>query len=508
MPKSPARANQLVWFRNDLRTRDHEALSAALDAGPTVALFLWAERQWRRHDVGDNRLAFLRRCLAALHQDLLRLRVPLLVLEAPTFARTPKILAQLCTALTIDTVHASEEYPLNERVRDSRTRHALSAVSTRFQLYAGNAIISPGLVLKDDGDPYTVFTPFKRRWATHLTAALQTPLPAPAAQPAAIARQLHKQLQAVVNDDSLTDLTPCTEACLNLAQPFAEVDGERLADLWPGGAKDAEQRLERFAANAICAYDSARDMAASNGTSALSPYLSIGALSGRSALAAAQEANQQQLLGGNPGVATWVSELIWRDFYRHVIVHFPGVSKHQAFRPDTEFVPWRDAPAELAAWQAGETGYPMVDAGMRQLNATGWMHNRLRMVCAMFLSKHLLIDWRVGERYFMEQLVDGDFAANNGGWQWSASTGTDSVPYFRIFNPTTQAERFDPDGEFICRWVPELKPLQALLGGRRKKLFYQPWEAGTAAGGYPQPIVDHKAARERVLTAFKAIRPE
>jgi deoxyribodipyrimidine photo-lyase len=229
----------------------------------------------------------------------------------------------------------------------------------------------------------------------------------------------------------------------------------------------------------------------------LSPYLAHGVLSPRQCLSAALDANEGRLSGGSPGIETWISELVWRDFYRHVIALFPHVSRGEAFRPEADRVEWRNDPAELEAWRRGMTGYPLVDAAMRQLLTTGWMHNRLRMLTAMFLTKHLLIDWRLGERHFMSHLVDADFAANNGGWQWSASTGTDAAPYFRIFNPITQAERFDPAGEFVRTQVPE-------LAETRGSATLTPWLHGVAR--YPAPIVDHAFARARALEAFKRAR--
>lgn len=484
----------VVWFRNDLRTTDHAALTAALAAGPAVAVFLWAGQQWRSHDVGPPRLAFLRRCLESHAAELDTLNVPLLVLDAPVFADAPELLARLCSHIGATTVHAIEEFPLNERVRDSAVANRLAADGVRFELHEGGAILPPGAVMKDGGNPYTVFTPFKRRWAAQLHEGARTPLPKPAAQPQQ--PRLPRQWP---------ELPLVTSNCLNLKQAFDGIDADLFATHWPGGAPEAQRRLAHFAEGVIEGYATDRDLAAEPGTSALSPYLSIGALSGRTALALAMNANGGRLLNGADGPSIWITELVWRDFYRHVIVHFPHVSKHRAFKPDTENVPWRTDPEALAAWQEGRTGYPMVDAGMRQLNGTGWMHNRLRMICAMFLSKHLLLDWRRGERYFMERLVDGDFAANNGGWQWSASTGTDAVPYFRIFNPTTQAERFDPQGTFIRTWVPELDALAPLLEGRRKKQFFEPWSAAAPPAGYPTPIVDHKQARERALAAFKGL---
>jgi deoxyribodipyrimidine photo-lyase len=223
-------------------------------------------------------------------------------------------------------------------------------------------------------------------------------------------------------------------------------------------------------------------------------------ISPRQCLHAALSSNQGEFETGNAGSITWINELLWREFYKHVLTGFPRVSRHRAFRPDTEAVKWRNAPKDLEAWQQGRTGFPIVDAAMRQMLETGWMHNRLRMVVAMFFSKNLLLDWRDGERFFMQHLIDGDLAANNGGWQWSSSTGTDSSPYFRIFNPLSQSERFDPQGVFIKHWVPE-------LAARNKKDIHNPVAQGGlfAEADYPAPIVDLKSSRARALAAFKSL---
>jgi deoxyribodipyrimidine photo-lyase len=230
----------------------------------------------------------------------------------------------------------------------------------------------------------------------------------------------------------------------------------------------------------------------------LSAYLAAGVISVRQCLHAVLSRNHGELDSGNPGAVVWINELLWREFYKHILVGFPRVSMGRAFRRDTEALPWRHAPDELAAWQQGRTGYPIVDAAMRQLLATGWMHNRLRMVAAMFLSKNLLIDWREGERWFMRHLIDGDLAANNGGWQWSASTGTDSVPYFRLFNPHSQSRRFDPEGRFLRQWLPELDALS-------DRQIHDPSSAGALflPAGYPPPIVDLGMSRARALDAFR-----
>ena len=271
-------------------------------------------------------------------------------------------------------------------------------------------------------------------------------------------------------------------------------------DLWVAGEDEAAKRLKKFS-NRIKQYDDARDIPSVNGTSLLSPYLAAGIISPRQCLAAARASNAQRI-GGEGGAAVWISELIWRDFYAHVMVGFPRVSMHQPFKLKTEKLDWRTSKKDLEAWKNGQTGYPIVDAGMRQLKQTGWMHNRLRMVTAMFLTKNLLIDWRLGEKHFMETLIDGDLAANNGGWQWSASTGTDAVPYFRIFNPFSQSKRFDKEGDFIKKMCPELEPIPATQLHDPKKLTAAIEEHGV---DYPSMVVDYKEGRERALAAFKSL---
>ncbi|MBP5085852.1 deoxyribodipyrimidine photo-lyase, partial [Pseudomonas chlororaphis] len=275
-----------------------------------------------------------------------------------------------------------------------------------------------------------------------------------------------------------------------------------LQALWPAGENVAQQRLAHFAEAQLDHYQAERDFPAKPGTSQLSPYLTAGVLSPRQCLHAALQNNRGEFASGSPGAVTWINELLWREFYKHILVGYPRVSRHRAFRPETEAVAWRDAPDELAAWQQARTGLPIIDAAMRQLLETGWMHNRLRMIVAMFLTKNLLIDWRLGERFFMRHLIDGDLAANNGGWQWSSSTGTDSAPYFRIFNPLSQSQRFDSQGTFIKRWLPE-------LAGLNEKDIHNPAAMGGLFGvaGYPPPMVDLSMSRERALAAFKNLPP-
>jgi deoxyribodipyrimidine photo-lyase len=371
------------------------------------------------------------------------------------------VLLQATRDAAADAIFCNEEYPLDEQRRDAAVDARCREARIEFHRTAGNVMLPPGRVLTAAGQPYSVFTPFKRRWLALLDAGALDVLAPPRPQ-------------------------------RDLAIPNAEVPGELgdvgpdvLAALWPGGERCAQQRLAQFVGGALQRYHEDRDRPDRDATSRLSPYLSLGAISARQCVAAARS-------GAAAGRDVWINELIWRDFFIHVVAAFPDLSRGRPFR-QTHAV-WRDDPAAFDAWRSGRTGYPLVDAAMRQLAATGWMHNRLRMLVAMFLTKHLLLDWRLGERHFMELLVDGDFAANNGGWQWSASTGTDAAPYFRIFSPVAQAKKFDPRGAFVRQWVPELA---ALPDGS----IFEPWRFGGAAG-YPQPIVAHEMARRRALAAF------
>jgi len=459
-----------VWFRNDLRTDDNPSLSAACERGAVIGVYLCAPGQLASHGSGANRRSFLLRNLAALSHALHSLGIPLLIRTVSRFEAHPASIVRIAQAHGADVVTCNDEYPLDEQRRDSQTAVQCRDAGIVFRRFSGGVVIAPGQVLTGEGAPYTVFTPFKRRWLTLADEGLLQPLPAPRRQP-----------RIDTESDPIPDV-------------FGRSDDDRLVELWPGGETEARQRLDAFADGPMRRYQTDRDRPAIDGTSRLSPYLAVGAIAARRCIAAARSRNGGALASGDVGASTWMSELIWREFYAHVAAAFPAISRGRAFRPSADHVQWRNDPAGLRAWTEGRTGYPLVDAAMRQLAETGWMHNRLRMLTAMFLTKHLLIDWRLGERHFMDLLVDGDFAANNGGWQWSASTGTDAAPYFRIFNPVTQARKFDPDGAFVRRWVPE-------LSGLKVAAVFEPWRFG-GAKGYPEPIVEHGAARERALKAF------
>lgn len=467
---------QLMWFRSDLRVQDNTALSQAMSRGATIALYLITPDQWQRHDDAPCKVDFWLRNLRELSKALAELNVPLLVRQCHDWGDVPVQVADVCQEHTICAVHVNEEYGINESLRDRRVSAYLSQQAIAWHSHLDQILFKPGSVLTRSGGYFQVYSQFRKVCYERLHSALPALVTLPKAQ-----------TPMVVKSDIIPD------SVKGFATP-----SESLRLLWPAGEQAALQRLERFADEQVAFYKDERDFPAKPGTSQLSAYLAAGILSPRQCLHAALSANRGEFDSGNQGVVTWINELLWREFYKHTLVGYPRVSRHRAFRPETEAVPWRNAPEELAAWQQGRTGLPIIDAAMRQLLETGWMHNRLRMVVAMFLTKNLLIDWREGERFFMHHLIDGDLAANNGGWQWSASTGTDAAPYFRIFNPISQSQKFDPDGHFIRQWVPE-------LAGLNKRDIHDPSALGGlfAPSGYPRPIVDLSCSRERALTAFK-----
>ncbi|WP_440093315.1 deoxyribodipyrimidine photo-lyase [Pseudomonas syringae] len=469
---------QLIWLRSDLRVHDNTALTAAMQRGPTLAVYLLSPTQWRNHDDADCKVDFWLRNLVELEKALGKLNVPLLIREADTWDQAPEVLATLCKQFKVEGLHLNEEYGLNETRRDQAVQQAMQAAGVHFTSHLDQLLFKPGSILTKTGNYFQVFTQFKKVCYTRLHEAMPRTVHTPEAQQ-----------PLAIKSDAIPDQVK------GFSTP-----SQTLRDLWPAGEVEASRRIEAFADEQISYYKDERDFPAKPGTSQLSAYLAAGVISPRQCLHAALASNQGEFETGDVGTVTWINELLWREFYKHTLVGYPRVSRHRAFRPETEALKWRDAPEELLAWQEARTGLPIIDAAMRQLLETGWMHNRLRMVVAMFLTKNLLIDWREGERFFMRHLIDGDLAANNGGWQWSSSTGTDSAPYFRIFNPLSQSERFDPEGVFIKRWLPELADLN-------KKQIHDPASIGGLFGiaDYPKPIVDLSKSRARALAAFKAL---
>ncbi|KRC68310.1 deoxyribodipyrimidine photolyase [Achromobacter sp. Root83] len=465
--------NTLLWLRTDLRMHDNAALAAAAEAGTVTALFLAAPGQWRQHGDAPAKVDFWLRNLRELSRGLAQAGIPMKLLTVHDWSEAPAAIAGFCQAHAIAQVHANAEWAVNERRRDAAVAASLQAIGVDWTVHHGASLLRPGSVLTGKGDCYRVYTPYARTCRERLRTAPVRAIPAPRAQ------------------------TPPSWPADPLPQAFDGFDApsDAVRALWPAGEAAASDRLAAFADSAIDAYKDERDFPSLPATSCLSPYLAAGVLSPGQALRAALAANHGELDSGRAGAATWINELLWREFYQHLLAAYPSLSMHQPMKPETAAVPWRDSPSDLLAWQQGQTGIPIVDAAMRQLLALGWMHNRLRMVTAMFLSKNLLIDWRRGEAWFMSQLVDGDLAANNGGWQWSASTGADAVPYFRVFNPLSQSRRFDPRGVFLREWLPELAHLD-------DRAIHDPSPMERAAAGYPLSIVDLAQSRLRALEAF------
>ena len=461
------------WIRRDLRLRDNPALLAALAHGQVLPVFVKdpALLQGRYHKAAARRQAFLFNALQSLDRDLATRGSRLTVRSG-----TPEaVLGQLIQETGADLIVAAEDFSPSARRRDARVQAALPLTLTN-----GPTVHHPLAVQKIGGGPYTVYTPFSKAWKA-------LPFPeGPAAAPVQVPSPTNFPLGEPIAAPAPLDAFPATEA-------------------------EALERLNRFVAGTdapVLRYASDRDGLALGGTSTLSPYLRFGLLSPRTAARAAMEAIRRAPHAEAARQAgVWLNQIIWREFYEGILYHFPHVLK-TAFNPALRDIAWRDAPADLEAWKAGRTGMPIVDAGMRQLIELGWMHNRARMIVASFLVKDLLIDWQLGEQWFMEQLVDGDPANNNGGWQWTAGVGTDAAPYFRIFNPILQGRKFDPTGDYIRRYVPELAKVSA-------QRIHEPWtlsldeqrEAGVRIGhDYPTLIVDRAAARERVLNAYRVSR--
>jgi deoxyribodipyrimidine photo-lyase len=468
----------LVWFRSDLRVADNTALWHAWRATPgaVTAAFVACPQQWRNHDWADVKVDFILRTLAVLRGDLERLGIPLLVPRTGTFAEVPALLAKLARRHECTALYFNREYEVNEARRDEAVTDACTRAGLEVHAYHDQTIVPPNALRTSAGRFYSVFTPYRKAWIAHLG---RHGVPSPGARPRSRGGEAS-------GGDPVPESVPGFDAARG------------RPELWPAGEAAARRRLRAFVRAGLGAYGRQRDFPALEATSALSPYLTVGAISARQCLQAAMGANRNSLNGRSTGPATWITELIWREFYRHLLVGFPRVSMGRAFRPATDGLPWRNDRAEFDAWCRGRTGFPIVDAGMRQLEQTGWMHNRLRMITAMFLTKDLLIDWRWGERHFMRHLVDGDLASNNGGWQWSASTGADAAPYFRVFNPFRQSERFDKDGEFIRRYVPELRGLTGKAVHDPSRLP----QAERAELDYPPPIVDHAQAVKRAVEVW------
>ena len=473
----------LMWFRTDLRVHDNPALHEATRNANrgVVAVFTICPKQWQAHDMAPVKADFILRNLNELSAALEKKNIALRILNTATFDGVTPALSELAHELNCDALYFNREYEVNERGRDLAVTEALETEGIEVRTFTDQCLFEPGELRTGEQQFYKVYTPFKRAWqrAFENDRKRGRPLPPPRKQSEMVS-QPDEIPQAIDGFDALPD----------------------RSSLWSAGEATARKKLAVFIRSRIKSYKDDRDRPAIDGTSTLSPYLASGVISLRQCLAAAIDSSEDYLDPASVGAAQWISELIWREFYKHILIGFPRVCMAQAFKLPTEQLQWNDDDEHFRAWCEGMTGYPIIDAAMRQLIQTGWMHNRLRMITATFLSKNLFLDWRRGEKFFMQNLVDGDLSANNGGWQWAASTGTDAAPYFRIFNPCSQSKKWDPDGSFIHHFVPELTGVDAIAlhdPSRIQPLLREGFK-------YPEPIVDHIATRQDAIEAFKMLK--
>lgn len=418
----------VFWFRRDLRLEDNTALAQALHSGfPVLPVFIFDTNILDELPVDDARVTFIYRQLQQIHRQLAALGSGLQVYKGDPL----EIWSDLLASYSVKEVYVNKDYEPYALDRDRNVAELLERRGIRYCPFKDQVIFEEGEVLKQDGSPYTVFTPYKRKW-----------------------------LETFRQGSSLSVTGEADKGFRPGSGSFP-----RLEDL---GFQSSALHVRPYDLSRIQDYPKVRDLPAADATSHLSPHLRFGTISIRKIIA-----------GLGPSDEVFLSELIWREFFMQILFHFPKVV-NQNFHPKYNGIKWNNDKGDFQAWCEGRTGYPMVDAGMRQLKATGTMHNRVRMVTASFLCKHLLVDWRLGEAYFASRLLDYELSSNNGNWQWAAGTGCDAAPYFRVFNPTEQLKRFDPDQEYVRRWVPEY---------------------GTPA--YPDPMIEHRFARERALSAYK-----
>ncbi len=470
----------LFWHRRDLRLGDNSGLAMACDrSSQTVGVFCFDPALLQAGDVAPARIAYLVGCLQVLQESYNRAGGHLIILRGDPRQRLPA----LAVALGATAVYWNRDGEPYARQRDQAVATALKTLGIESHASFWDQLLqAPGEVKTGAGDPYTVYTPFWRNW-------VQKPKAAPRPSPQGLVGLSPQQLAAAVE-----------VGAVNL--PTAE----DLGFIWQGGFPlqpgelAARQRLQEFCQNSqgLESYDQQRNFPWLEGTSRLSAALKFGAIGIRTVWASATLAYQQANgAETRQAIQTWQQELAWREFYQHCLYFFPDLATGP-YRPQWRNFPWVNNPDHFEAWCAGATGYPIIDAAMRQLNQTGWMHNRCRMIVASFLTKDLIINWQWGEKYFMQHLVDGDLAANNGGWQWSASSGMDPKP-LRIFNPATQAQKFDAEADYIRQWLPELRSLETewLVTGK-----IPPEERDRT--GYPPPLVDHKLQQALFKQKYQA----
>ncbi|KAI5201170.1 deoxyribodipyrimidine photo-lyase [Aureobasidium subglaciale] len=469
------------WFKRDLRTKDNRALHLASKKAkskgvPLICLFIISPQDYQAHLTAPVRVDFELRTLQVLKEDLARKDIPLYVETVEIRKKAPGRIIELCQSWGAKHIFCNIEYEVDELRRETLLTNLCLEKGMDFHAVHDDVVVPPGNLTTGQGKQYSVYTPWYKAWIRHIheNPTLLDEFAAPEQNPAS-ARQKHVALFET------TIPTAPENKKLN------DEEKERFKALWPPGEHEALDRLSSFLNKKITKYKDARNIPAANSTGVISVHLSSGTLAARTAIRSARNINSSNNLdSGNEGIKTWISEVAWRDFYKHVLAHWPYVCMSKPFKYEYTKVRWEYNDEHFARWCEGRTGFPLVDAAIRQMHSMAYMHNRCH--------------WRMGERYFMEHLIDGDFASNNGGWGFSASTGVDPQPYFRVFNPLLQSEKFDEQGEYIRKWLPELKNIKG-------KAIHDPYGRGAGKeaekAGYPRPMVDHKVCRDRCLARYK-----
>ena len=464
----------LVWFRNDLRMDDNPALREACKSSEEVhAIYIYSQNQNKEHNEANCKIDFFIENLKDFSKSLSKVNIPLTIINSDGFNDNPEIIKKYIELNSIEKIFWNNQFGADEIKRDESVKDFLQYKSIEIKTFDEQVVFEPGSILTGEGRPYSVFTPFKRKWIEKFTLDLL-------------------DIEFKYTEKKLTKIKSNINDFNFDFQKTHSVD----MSLWPIGEREAQMRLHSYLDKNIFKYAQDRNDPIIDGTSRLSAYLASGIISPKRCILEALKLNNFELDSGEKGIVKWIDEIIWREFYKNIMFSFPKVSRGQPFQEYTKKIKWRFDEEELNAWKSGNTGFPIIDAAMKQLTGEGWMHNRLRMVVAMFFTKNMLHDWRLGEEFFMQNLIDGDFSSNNGGWQWSSSTGTDAAPYFRIFNPITQSTNFDKNGEFIKKYVPELKDLD-------KSVIHNPPKEHRKYCNYPEPILDLKESRLRAIEAFK-----
>jgi len=455
----------LFIFNTDFRLKDNPALFHAAENGDSlVALFIHNPKKWQSHNESDLKIAFQIEHLKRLSKKLSELNISLKIIQAEEIDQENKKIIEFVENNNIKEVFLNKEYGIDEIKRDKNLEKELLNIDKKLNIF-DSSVFNPDSIKTQSDTFFKVFTPFSRAFRSKLLTKKIELLGSP-----------KKQEKKIFESDEVVDIS-------------LKAERKNILELYAVGEEHALNMLKEFIDHKILGYKEQRNFPAIDGTSSLSPYLSSGVLSSRQCLFEVFKKVSEE----KEGVKTWVNEIIWREFYKYVLFHNPRVSKNLSFLEKYDLFPWSDNQEHFIAWSNGETGVPIIDAAMKQLNSTGWMHNRLRMIVAMYLSKNLLIDWRKGEKYFMQNLIDGDLASNNGGWQWSASTGVDAAPYFRIFNPVTQSEKFDKEGDFIKKWLPEISSV---------KNIHDPSSDDRNDIGYSNHLVDLKESRKNAIEVF------